>query len=65
MPSFFFREPQLISNSYMSLNKRFVSLKLSVGFSIFDPISLLLKFIFYSAKCMDSLTLKRQNSFQY
>ena len=64
MPSFFFRELQL-SDSYMSLNKRFVSLKLSAGFSIFDPISLLLKFIFYSAKCKDSLTLKRQNSFQY
>ena len=50
MPYFFFRELQLITillficDSYMSTS--FVSLKLCVGFSIFDFASFLLKFIF-------------------
>ena len=67
---FFFRELQLISvlllicDSYMSWSTSLVSLKLWVGFSIFDSVSFLLKFIFLSTKCMDSLTLKRHYSFQ-
>ena len=50
-PSFFFRELQLatvllfICDSYTSWITRFVSLKLCEGFSIFDPISFLLKLI--------------------
>ena len=68
MPSFLIRELQLIAvlllicNSYMSWSTRFVSLKLCVGFSMFDYVSFLLKF--FSTECMDSLTLKRHNSFQ-
>ena len=52
MPSFFFRELQLITvlllicDSYMSWSTSFVSLKLRVGFSIFHSVSFLLKFIF-------------------
>ena len=52
MPSFFFREPQLITvlflicNFYMSWSTRFVSLKLRKGFYIFDSVLFLLKFIF-------------------
>ena len=51
LPSFFFREIQLITvlllicNSYMSWSTRFLSLKLRVRFSIFYSISFLLKFI--------------------
>ena len=54
--SFFFRELQLITvlllicNSNMSWSTRFVSLKLCVGFSIFDSVSFLLKFIFLFSK---------------
>ena len=40
------------------------SLKLCVGFSIFDSVLLLLKFIFFSTKYMDLLTLKSRNFFQ-
>ena len=36
----------LICNSYMSCSTRFVSLKLYVGFSIFNFVLFLLKFIF-------------------
>ena len=67
---FFFRELQLISvlllicDSYMSWSTSLVFLKLWVGFSIFDSVSFLLKFIFFSTKCMDSLTLKHHTSFQ-
>ena len=49
---FFFCELQLITvlllicNYYMSWNTKFVSLKLCVGFSIFDSVPFLLKFIF-------------------
>ena len=49
---FFFRELQLITvllliyGSYMNRSTRFVALKLCVGFSIFDSVSFLLKFIF-------------------
>ena len=69
MPSFFFCKLQLITvsllicNSYMSWSTRFVYLKLRVGFSNFDNVSFLLKFIFLFNK-MDFLTLKRHNSFQ-
>ena len=65
-----FRELQLITllllicNSYTSSSKRFISLKLCVRFSIFDSVSFLLLFIFFSTKSMGSLTLKRHNSFQ-
>ena len=49
---FFFHELQLITvlllicNSYTSWSTWFISLKLCVGFSIFDSVSFLLKFIF-------------------
>ena len=52
MSSFFFCELQLttdlilICDSYMSSSTRFVSLKLCVGFSIFDSVWFLLQFIF-------------------
>ena len=52
MSSFFFPELQLITvlllirDSYMSLNTKLFSLKQSVGTSIFDFVSFLLKFIF-------------------
>ena len=49
---------------YTSWSKRFISLKVCVGFSSFDLISFLLKFMFFSSKTMDSLTSKRHNSFQ-
>ena len=48
-PLFFFRELQLITvlllicDSYMSWSTRFVSVKLFVGFSIFDSVLFLLK----------------------
>ena len=70
MFSFFFREFQLIAvlllicDSYMNWSIIFVPLKLRVGFSIFDSVSFLLKFIFFSTKYMISLTLKCHNSFQ-
>ena len=59
---FFFWELQfitvllLIHESYMNWSKRFVSLKSSVGFSIFDSVSFLLKFtfFFFFKKSMDS-----------
>ena len=70
MDSFFFRELQLIAvlllirDSYMSWTIWFIPLKVSVGFSIFDSVSflsnVLVKFLF----SIDSLTLKRHNSFQ-
>ena len=50
--SFYFRELQLITvlhlicDSYMSSSTRFASLKLCVGFCIFDSASFLFKFIF-------------------
>ena len=52
MPSFFFHKLQLIAvlllmcHLYMSWNTRFISLKLCVGFSIFNSVSFLLKLIF-------------------
>ena len=52
MPSFFFDEVQLITillliyDSYMSWSKKFVPLKLCVGFSFFDFVLFLWKFIF-------------------
>ena len=53
-----------ICDYYMSRSIRFVSVKLCVGFSIFDSIPLLLNLHFCSTKRMDSLRLKRHNSFQ-
>ena len=53
----------LICDSYMSSSTRFVSRKLCVGFSVFDSVLFLLKFICLT-KCMNSLTLKHHNSFQ-
>ena len=56
MPSFFFHKLQLITvlllicDSYMSWSTRLASLKLCVGFSIFDSVSFLLKFIFLFGK---------------
>ena len=41
-----------------------VSPKVCVGFSIFDSFWFLWKFYFCSTKCMDSLILKRLNSFE-
>ena len=52
MLSFFFSRLQLITvlllvcDSYKSWSTRFVSLRLSVGFSIFDSFLFLLKFLF-------------------
>ena len=68
--SFFFRELQLIAvlllidNSKNSRSTRFISLKLCVGFSIFDSVSFLLKFILLFNKNTDFFPLKRHNSFQ-
>ena len=70
MASFFFREIQLltvlllISDSYMSWSTRLISLKLCVGFSIFDPLRCCWSSYFCSTKCMNSLTFRRHNSFQ-
>ena len=70
---FFFRELQpitvliLICGSYMNGSTKFLSLKLYVGFSIFDTVPFLLKFIFllmFLLKWVDSSPLKRHNSFQ-
>ena len=66
----FFRELQLvidlllIHNSYNNWNTWFSSLKLCVGLFIIDSVSDLLNFIFCLAKIMNSLILKRHNSFQ-
>ena len=52
MPSFLFRELQLVTvllliyDSHISWSTRFVSLKLWASFSILDTVSFLLKFIF-------------------
>ena len=56
----------LICDFYKSWSTRFVSLKLCVGFPIFNSVSFLKKFIFLfkKYKSIDSLTLKRHNSFQ-
>ena len=55
----------LICDSYTSWSTRIVSLKLCVGFSIFDSVSFLLKFIFFLFnKMLGLLTLKRHNSFK-
>ena len=43
-------------DSYMSWSTRFVSLKPCVGFSIFDFISFLLKFIFLFKKIRELIT---------
>ena len=54
----------LICNSDMSWSTRFVSLKLWVGFFIFDSVLFLLKFIFLFDKKLDSFTLKPHDYFQ-
>ena len=69
MPSFFFRELQLITvlplicDSYVRL--RFVSLNVNecLRFPIFDSVSFLLKFMLLLTKSMDSFTLKPHNFF--
>ena len=69
-PLFFFRKLQLITallsihDSYTSWSTRFISLKLCVEFSIFDFVWFLLKFICLFAKSMESMSLKRHNSFK-
>ena len=70
MPSFFFHKLQLITvllltcDSYLSQSKRFVSRKLCVGFLNLIPCRFYQSLYFCSTKGMDSLTLKRHNSFQ-
>ena len=70
MPSFFFRKLQfitvllLICDSYMSWSTRFVSLKLCVGFPFSIPFCFYQSLYLCWTKYMDSLTLKRHNSFQ-
>ena len=67
---FFFHKVQhitvllLIYDSFVSWSTRFVSLKLCVGFPIFDSVLFLLKFMVLLNKCIDSLALKRHNFFQ-
>ena len=59
MPSVFFRELKLITvllliwDFYMSWSTRLISLKLYVGFSIFDSVLFLLKFIWSSERNTD------------
>ena len=61
MHTFFLRELQLITvlflicNFHTSWSPTFISLKLCVGFSIFDSISFWLKFILFFNKSMDSI----------
>ena len=43
---------------------RLISLKVSLGFSIFDSVSFLLSLYFCSIKSMNSFTVRRHNSFQ-
>ena len=63
MFSFVFHKLQLITD--LLLIGEFASLNLCVGFSIFDSDSFDLKFKWFcSTKSIDSLTLKRHNSFQ-
>ena len=71
MLSFLFHEVQvitdllLICDSYMSWITWFLSLKPCVEFFHFQLRFVFIKaHIFYSVKCMDSLTLKRYKSFQ-
>ena len=69
-PLFFFHKLQLITalllihDSYTSWSTRFISLKLCVAFSIFDFVWFLLKFICLFATSMESMSLKRHNSFK-
>ena len=53
----------LVRDSYMSWSTRFMSLKVCVGFWIFDAVSLHQSLRFCSTKSMDSFTLKRHNFF--
>ena len=70
MPSFFFRELQLITvllliwDSYVSWSTRFVSLKLYVGFSISKSVSFLLKLIFVFNNMHGFFHIIRDNCFQ-
>ena len=63
MPSFFFRELHLITvltlicNSYMT-EAQVSSLKLYVGFSIFDSVSYSLNFIFLFNKMLELFDFK-------
>ena len=64
MPSSFFRDLQLITvlflirDSYMSWRASFVSLKVRVGFSIFNSVLFLLKFIFLFNKMHELFDFK-------
>ena len=73
MPLFFFRELQLITvlllicDSCMSWSTMFVSLKMCVGFSIFDSVLFLLKSIFLFDNMQglfDLIPFKIHDSFQ-
>ena len=54
----------LVQDSYMSWSTRFMSLKVCVGFWIFDAALLHQILRFCSTKGMNSLTLKRHNFFE-
>ena len=69
--TFFFCEFQviitvsfLVHDSYNSWSANFVSLKMCMGFSIFDCVSFSLSIFFRLKQAMGSLTSKRHNSFQ-
>ena len=54
----------LIYSSYKGWSTRFTSLKLCLGFSIFNSVSFLLKSIFLFNKLHERFISKRHNSFQ-
>ena len=64
MPYFFFRELQIITvlllicDSYMNWSARFVFPNLCVGFSFFDSILFLLKFMFLFIKMHGLFNIK-------
>ena len=64
MPSFFSRAQTYHSFSFNLQLLYFLS-KIVCGILRFDLVSFLLKFVFFSIKCMKHLTLKRHNSLQY
>ena len=55
----------LICNSYTDWSPSFISLKLCVGFSIFDSFLFLLNYIYFFHQKARTLTLKRHNSFHH
>ena len=70
LQSFLVREFLLLTLSYLTYDSNinwstgFTYLKLCMTFSIFDSVSISLKFTFLFQKIMDSLILKLHNSFQ-